>query len=323
MPTNESVNLSSDGNETVHPSTDINNPANWDFAEPDDDQANLDNQNAGIETETDEVENDQESGDPENHGDESEADEEGQEPTDEAKLDETVVTLKGGEQVPVKELKLGYMRDRDYRVKTQDVANKSKSLDTLSTRVADTAQAIAHFLANQLPPEPPMALAIQNPNEYTRQKAMYDSAMMQVSNVLGMAGEAKQAGMEMTKQQRDELLQQEDAMLTEAFPEVAEREGREVFFDNAFSTARELGFSDAELQGVTDHRMFKLAHYARLGMQAERDKAKALKKVSNAPAPVPRGKAQGQNTNARKNREAMQRLAKSGSIHDAMMIDFE
>lgn len=84
-----------------------------------------------------------------------------------------------------------------------------------------------------------------------------------------------------------------------------------------------MGFTDDEMADVTDHRYFKLAHYARLGMQAEAAKKKALEKVNNAPAAAPARKAQGQNAQqSRKNRDAMEKLTRTGSLKDAMNIDF-
>lgn len=319
----ESVNLPGGGNETVQPSADLDNPANWNFAEPDDDEANQEQQESGIESETDATaDNDdgQESDEP-NDAEESQ-DDENQSGAD---LDENaVVTLKDGEKVPVKELKLGYMRERDYRIKTQDVANKGRTLDQLSNRVANTAQQIASFLANQLPDEPSPQLAMTNPGEYTRQKAMFDVAMQQVNQILAMGGEPKQVSQQLTTEQQNQKLSEENQKLIEAFPEVAKPEGREKFFQNAFATGRDLGFSEEEMAGFDDHRYLKVIHYARLGLAAEQAKAKVMQKMNNAPPPVVKGKAQ--NIGAvqhRQNKEAMQRLSKTGSIKDAVLIDFD
>ncbi|WP_234835258.1 hypothetical protein [Sinorhizobium meliloti] len=78
------------------------------------------------------------------------------------------------------------------------------------------------------------------------------------------------------------------------------------------------------MQGFTDHRYFKVMHYAMLGLQAEQAKSKALTKVANAPPATAKAKPNGPvNPQARKNQDAMKRLSKTGSIKDAMSIDFE
>lgn len=53
--------------------------------------------------------------------------------------------MKGGEQVPLSELKLGYMRERDYRYKTQETANKGRALEVMTTRVTNTVKGIASY----------------------------------------------------------------------------------------------------------------------------------------------------------------------------------
>lgn len=325
----DSANLGDEpGSKTDEPSTDLNNPENWNFAEPDDEDDDQANQNAqgneGIESETDAADETGQETDEPAETDVDENDEAGDEPTDVNDLDEQIVTLKGGEQVPVKELRSGYMRERDYRLKTQDVANRGRALEDMSNRVATTAHQIAQFLASNLPEEPSPNLAISDPAEYTRQKAMFDVAMGNVNKILQMSGQPKQVVQQLTEAQRNELLFAENAKLTEAFPEIAKPEGREKFFQKAFETGRNLGFTDDEMKQFMDHRYLKVIHYANLGLAAEQAKKTALQKVNNAPAAVPRGKPQGQNAaQVRKNQDAMKRLGKTGSIRDAMAIDFD
>ncbi|MEH3109042.1 MAG: hypothetical protein PGN22_02925 [Agrobacterium cavarae] len=326
MTISDSANLPDNGGSKTVEASDIDNPDTLNFHEPEEDQANVEQDDEGIAYETEETNGDAEGLEASDAADEGAAqgDDEGnaQQP-DEAKLDETIVTLKGGEQVPVKELKLGYMRERDYRLKTQDTARRGRELEALSSRVVNTANAFAQFLASQLPAEPTHDLAIQNPAEYTRQKAIFDNAMGRVNQILQMGAEPKAVIDQMTNEQKKEMLQHENERLVEAFPQTATREGREKFFEEAFDTARQLGFSDDELEDITDHRHFRLAYYARLGMQAEEAKKKAMTKVKNAPPAAPVRKAQGQNVaQVRKSRDAMERLAQTGSLKDAMNIDF-
>lgn len=329
MTIGESANLPSTGggSKTADPSTDLNNPENLNFLDSDEEeQNNQPSGDEGIEPETDEASEDgQESDDPEQQ-EEADPEAEGDEPDGEEKDEPVVVTLKGGEQVPLEELKLGYMRERDYRQKTQETANKSRSLEEMTTRVTRTVDAIANYLAGMLPEEPQHVLAIQRPDEYTRQKAIYDQALSQVNTIIRLANEPKEVQTKLTKEQEDEQIAFNDAELARSFPQTRKSpEERKKFFEQAFQTARDIGFSDEELKGQIDHRMFKLAHYARLGLQAEQAKEKALKKVAQAPvAPVANGKSKGQATaQARANQDAMKRLVKTGSIKDAMSIDFD
>ena len=318
------TNSPSGGSDSATPSTDLNNPANLNFVDSDDEEQNNPEEGTeGIESETDEADEDgQESDEPEEQEDEAAPAAEAK-PDDKAK-DNVLVTLKGGDQVPLEELKNGYMRDRDYRHKTQEIANKGRNLDEMTTRVNRTIDTFADYLAKQLPDEPPTTLAIQNPAEYTRQKAMYDAAMANVQGLIRMANEPKDVRNKLTSQQQSELIATENAKLAEAFPQTTKPDGREKFFTEAFETARDLGFSDEEMKDLTDHRYFKLAYYARKGLEAEKAKTKVMAKVNNAPPAVPNGKQNGPaSQKARANQDAMKRLSKTGSIKDAMMIDFD
>jgi hypothetical protein len=272
---------------------------------------------------TDEASEDgQETDDPAAESDESAEPEEEGEETNEAS--DTIITLKGGEQVPLEELKQGYLRESDYRRKTQELGNKGRNLEAMTTRVANTANAIAQFLVEQLPDEPDYSMAIQNPSEYTRKKAVYDAALARVHQVVSLGQEPQNVAGELSQTATEETLAAENAKLLEAFPHLSKDDAREKFFTDAFRVGQDLGFSQDEMQKFTDHRYFKVMHYAMLGLQAEQAKNKALTKVANAPPAAVKAKPNGAvNPQARKNQDAMKRLAKTGSIKDAMSIDFE
>ncbi|MDW9814937.1 hypothetical protein GOB25_07620 [Sinorhizobium meliloti] len=303
------------------PALSFDDAVNLDFAESSETNGEEEEEQQSTNATDEANEDGQETDEPATEGDESNEPGEGDE-TNEAQ--DTIITLKGGEQVPLEELKQGYLRESDYRRKTQELGNKRGTLEAMTTRVASTATAIAEFLIQQLPPEPSRALAIQNPNEYTRQKAVYDSSLEQVQRLIDMSAEPKKVGDELTTAATEETLAAENTKLLEAFPHLVKDDAREKFFADAFKVGQDLGFSQDEMQGFTDHRYFKVMHYAMLGLQAEQAKNKAMKKVANAPPAAVKAKPNGpMNQKARQNQDAMKRLAKTGSIKDAMSIDFE
>ncbi|PDT39817.1 MULTISPECIES: hypothetical protein [Sinorhizobium] len=307
--------------DSARPSLSLDDAANLNFAEPEEanEQEEQEHQSPSETGET--SEDGQETDDPANQGDESSESEQDEETNE---TQDAVITLKGGEQVPLEELKLGYLRERDYRHKTQELGNKGRNLEAMTTRVANTANAIAEFLISQLPPEPPRTLAMQNPAEYTRQKAMYDAGLEQVQRLIDMSAEPKQVAGELKSAATEETLAAENAKLLEAFPHLSKDEAREKFFADAFKAGEDFGFSSDEMQKFTDHRYFKVMHYAMLGLQAEQAKNKAMKKVANAPPAAVKAKPNGPlNPKARQSQEAMKRLSKTGSIKDAMSIDFD
>ncbi|MDK1386820.1 hypothetical protein QN224_15530 [Sinorhizobium sp. 8-89] len=314
---NDSANLPFGGSKTVDGSLEPASFDDLDFRELHEADPDDEGEEARGATTTEYADEDD---DPDTQGDEPGLDDE--EPANEA--EDLVVTLKGGEQVPLEELKLGYMRDRDYRHKTQDLANGRRALETMSSRVAATANAVAELIAGQIPDEPPEELRLYDPQAYQRQWALHRAGLEQLSQVMALGDEPASVTAELQAAANEERLEAENARLLEAFPETGHDEGRQAFFADAFETARELGFSDEEVREAVDHRLFKLAHYARLGLIAERSRAKALQKVAAAPAAAPRMKARNQaQRHQRQSREAMQRLARTGSIRDAMAVDFE
>lgn len=308
--------------------TDPGEDTGTDDDEPQSDEETVEADDEGQETDEttaddDNADEDGQSDDEPETDDDSEADDEAEPIAAEVK-DDQVITLPNGESVTFGEAKAGYLRQADYSRKTQELGNKRRELEALATNVNQAVDAIAQHLEKTLPPAPDPQLAITNPNEYTRKKALHEHAMAQIAKVLETAKAPKEAVNTLTEQQHRELVASETAKLAEAFPQVRSPEGHKKFFDEASAVAKELGYSEEEIGQAVDHRLFKLAHWARIGMQAEAARRKAKDKVRNAPPVAPAKRQKGSNAaKARKNAEGMRRLAKTGSIHDAMMIDFD
>ena len=316
--------LQDTGSDSVQPSDGLDNsPETWDYAEPEEEQATPETKPAETDSnsETDEAQPSQEAEEPE--ADKSETEETTEKATAEPD-DSIVIAMPGGEKLELKELKSGYLRDKDYRHKTTDLANKRRELEALSTRVTQSANAISESLMSQVPPAPDPSLALSDPVRYVQEKAQHEGAMEWVNSIVTKATSAKEVVNTLTQEQQTEVIQSEIAKLTEAFPDIVKPEGKKKFFDAALGAAREIGFSDQELGAVTDHRYFKVLHYAKLGMEAEAAKAKAASKVVNVPPVATQKRPAGPNAaKQRANQEAMKRLASSGSIHDAMAVDFD
>jgi hypothetical protein len=309
------------GSDSATLATDLENPESLDFDEQEDANEEADEQGTDDNSETDEGET-QEAADPEEAStDENEAENAESDKDQPAVKDDVIVEVQG-EKLPLSELKSGYMKDRDYRIKTQELGNKRRELETLTSRVTDSVNAIADLLVAQAPKMPDISLAVSDPAKYVQEKAIHEAAMAQINAVVAQATAPKEVANKLTDEQRSEYLQSENAKLAEAFPQTAKPETRKKFFDDAISTAKELGYSDEEIKGATDHRLFKLAHYARLGMAAEKSAAKAKTKVANVPPMAP-AKRQPVNGKARANQEAMKRLDQTGSMQAAMAVDFD
>lgn len=236
--------------------------------------------------------------------------------------DDVHVTV-NGEKVALSELKLGYMRQADYSRKTQEVASRRKGFDDMVGRVERSVNAVAQYLANQIPAAPDAQLAMTNPTEYVQRMAAHETAMAQVNTLLTQAAEVQQVVGALTTEQRTELMATENAKLRDAFPQTSTAEGRKAFFEAAATAAKSIGYTDEEIGHAMDHRLFALAHYAGIGLQAMKAREKAKAKTQNVPPVVPpKARQQGNQASARRNQEGMKRLAKTGSIDDALNIDW-
>lgn len=231
------------------------------------------------------------------------------------------ISLPDGTQVTLDEAVKGYLRQADYTRKAQEVSQKRQALEADLQIVSGITEAFIDHLTKMVPPSPDPAMALRDPTGYVRAKATYDAAMAQVQQLIEIGKKPKEIGEKLNATDKQSLVAQENALLAERFPVVATPQGRQKFFESAATAAQELGFSMDELSGVTDHRMFALAHWANEGLKAAKARETAKAKVANVPPSTPR--KPGQPAQANRNTDAMRKLARSGSIKDAMRVDWE
>lgn len=231
------------------------------------------------------------------------------------------ISLPDGTQVTLDEAVKGYLRQADYTRKAQEVSQKRQALEADLQLVSGITEAFIDHLTKMVPQSPDPAMALRDPNGYVRAKAQYDAAMAQVQQLIELGKKPKEIGEKLSATDKQTLVAQENALLAERFPVVATPQGRQKFFESAAAAAQEIGFSMDELSGVTDHRMFVLAHWANEGMKAAKARETAKAKVANVPPATPR--KPGQPAQANRNMDAMRKLARSGSIRDAVKVDWE
>ena len=316
------VNLPSGGNGTATPSNSFDdNLGDFDFEEQDRDPAEpaTEETETGDDSETTEAESQEvENPEAEPEGDETEP--EGDEAEKPEPTDDVTVKLPTGEAIPLAELKNGYMRDRDYRIKTTQVAETRKGLEAQANRVTQTVDVLADFLAKQLPPEPDPALLYTDPQTHYRQRAIYDAAIAQINAVIELGAAPREAVNKLNDQQRSEILANENARLADRFPMTTKEQGRKEFFDRALKAAAYVGMTAQEVANETDHRRLGIAYLASLGMEALEAKKTAQKKVQGVPAiaPVKRQSATQGAVAAKGRQDALKRLSSSGRLEDAL-----
>lgn len=318
----EPTNLPSGGSDNAHPSDALDTALDAMFDEGETEESNPDK--SGKADATDGTETDdalEENG--EETGDEGETEGEG----DALDPDEaTLVTLADGTEVSLKELKGGYLRQGDYQKKTQEISNLRRDAEAKVAAITQqetafsqqhsqlqtTLDGLVDYLAQRLPEEPSTTLAMTNPGEYTRQKAMYDAAVGELQTILATKKQVNEQGQQVAYQKHQERLNAENEALVAAFPQIVDPAKREVFNKGILDIATKLGFSPEELGTVVDHRFLKLGHYAAIGMKALEQQKLGKKKLDNAPAITP-----GRNRVVSPPTKALQNFKKTGSVKDA------
>lgn len=317
--TNEIDNLPpGGGTETVDTHNDDTSDFEWDYYDPEDDPDTVEPvAEEGTDDEEGEPEGQPEDVDPEDTAEQSDDDEAPQEAAATA-----VVKLPDGTETTVGELSQGYLRQADYSRKTQELAESRKAAKAQAEQVEKVTQTLVDHISKFIPDEPDPSLAYSNPQQYATQKAQHDAAIQQFQALLATKEEANQTRAGMDAQERQQLVQEEGQKLFAMIPEAANEKTRAAFFNGVGEAAKAIGFSEQEVLSATDHRIYALAHWAKKGMDAEKASASAKAKMAKT-APTPAKKPGKGARPTSSNRDAMRKLAKSGSLQDALKVDFD
>jgi hypothetical protein len=258
-------------------------------------------------------------------GEEAATDEGTEEPTEEEAAEPAdkpaQIDLPDGTKVTLDEAVKGYLRQSDYSRKSMELANQRKSLEADLQTVESITQTFIDHLAKMVPQAPEPSLALRDPTGYVRAKAQYDAAMAQVQQLIEIGKQPKDIKSKLSVEDQRAAIAAENAALVEKIPTAASPEGRKKFMESAAEAAQYAGFSMDDLQGVSDHRLFVLAHWANEGLRAAKARETAKAKVANVPPATPR--KPGQPATGPRNADAMRKLTRSGSMRDALAIDFD
>ena len=283
-------------------------PEDLDFDDPEEIQDTEEEEELeGADDETDEVEAENEA-----------EDQEAEDQTDENPADVTV-TLDSGESVSLEELKSGYLRQADYTRKTQSNATERTALAEQAQLMQNVTDAFVQHMQSTLPPEPPMELMATDPQKHYLLSVQRQQAIGQIQNILQMADQPNQVANALSADDRRKQAVAENDKLVQMFPDAIGGESRKAFFSDVQGVAEQLGYSTEELNNVSDHRLFALAHWAKRGMDAEKAKATVKEKVKKAPP----AKATKPGQSARKSQvraKARERLLKDDSIENAVAL---
>lgn len=269
-------------------------------------------------TEAEEVETDQS---------EDEADEESEPEGDE----DEVYEVDGVQFTPkeLREWKEGGLRQADYTKKSQAVADMRKQVEAQQAAFnverqqwAEASKAEKARLQDQL-----AAFAIENDPEpstegltwedYTKRKAAWDKRQHKRE-------EAAQAYRALQYESQTEKVRRETEMAFQHFPEWRQPGGFDKAAQEMVVAAAPYGFSQEDVLGVDDHRLFRVLHRLteleaaqstrkQASESAQKKAAKAVRRLAPGAKPDPRGAKE-----SKEFRQKRERLAKTGTIADGV-----
>jgi len=224
------------------------------------------------------------------------------------------VKINGEErEVPLEDLKKGYMMESDYRKKTSEVARQreefSKEKESFSNKVAELEELLISEVEDLNSPEN-LELKEYDPDAYYKKRDKLESKAKKFA-------EMKQEALKTEVEKGEARLAQEKELLMQAIPEWLDENtlSSETSMVNEMLTS--MGIEGDALKPLIDHRLLVIARKA-----AMYDKIKSAKPESKKVKTKPKNvKAGNTTTSEEKARSKVQdkrvRLKKTGKMSDA------
>lgn len=201
-----------------------------------------------------------------------------------------------GEAVPIetiKEWRDQGLRQADYTRKAQALAEERRGLEAERERVrqheTDVSQALEMargIIKSFMPQEPDYALALSDPAEYTRQKAVYDRTKAYVEQIVQAEAATAEKSMALkaqeTQAERAKRLAGEREALLSHFPHLADPNKAKPFAAKLDATLTSYGWPQGSFGQIDDHRMVRV-----LADAARWRETQARKVTTTTPAAKP------------------------------------
>lgn len=273
-----------------------------------------------------------ESAEPQDEAEETSEEVEGEEEEaeEEAPRDEKFVVKVDGKEieVPKDELIRGYQREADYTRKTQKLAEERKLVESEFQQVRGEREQYAQILGQlqqklqEFEPQEPdwNRLEVEDPTEYARQWTSHQRRQQQKMAVQAEQARLQQLYQAETQKQIQAVLAQETARLKEKIPEWSSPEKAKSEGKALLEYGQALGFSEQELNGITDSRALLALHKAWKYDQMMSKRPEFQAKIKKAPKMASPGSAGSVGSKSGELNNAKKRLAQSGSVRDAASL---
>lgn len=319
MATTDEVMIDKDGTVDSVAETLISNPEPVEEAADLETEAIEDSEEALEEPETDEAD------EPEDIAEEVEEEDEEQDHEEAGQEELYTVKVDGEErEVTLSDLKQSFSGQAYIQKGMQDAAAQKKQAEEVYHALLQEREQMSQLL-NQLqngevvqaPVPPDSELVKTDPIGYMEKKAAYDAAKIEYDNQQQAIAQAQAQQAQQMQFAQEANLQQEMGKLAQAIPEFADPEKGGKLKEELVSYGTRLGYSEAELGGVTDHRAIVVLHKAKLWDDLQSSKGKAKEKVSKSrPVVKPGAKKSTRMTSQKRAQEVQARMRKTGNVDD-------
>jgi hypothetical protein len=249
--------------------------------------------------------------------------------------DDIKVKLKDGAEIPLRELKRGYISRKTFTAKTQALAEERARFEDLRAQVqhhaglvAELRQTLDVVAAVLLPQQPDPSLVDVDPQSWKEQQADYEFKMGLIAHAQQTARNEFEAAQAAREAEGRDLVhrqlmarQQQQQKLLELMPELASPKEARRFLEDAIDTMAEYGCSEGEL-GVmlNDWRNFRIVSDLTRYLKAKRSVPQVKGKVAGAPMLTGNRRMDRAARSDRAARTKFEQFANSGRLDDAAAI---
>ena len=227
--------------------------------------------------------------------------------------------------VTLDELKNGYSRDSDYRLKTEKLSHERKNFQTesekqrqdLSKKFDEVNQALS-FAQQQLNQEISSADLTKLYEEDPTEAARIEHRLRKKQEVLNDSIQKTEAA---RKQEKQKHIMEQHFLLKSKMPELSDPSKLASLSRDLNTNLKSYGFTDHEINDVSDHRIILLVRDAMRYRNMQSSKPNIARKITKPGKPFSSGiKKDSNDLTLKARKEKFSRLRKSGSTKDATSI---
>lgn len=215
--------------------------------------------------------------------------------------------------VTLDDLTKSYMMESDYRQKTSKISEERKALELSQAEVAGKLAEMKHlieFESSNLESEEMQELREIDPDEYLKR---VEAVQAKAAKYKAFKDDADAR----LKAEREKLVVEERQKLIQAIPDFLDQDKLISETPKITNQLSKAGYSDSELQSLSDHRVFVLARKAMLYDEIL-SQSPETKKINQAPkASKPGTVTTKEDRISQAQKDTRAKLRKTGSVKDA------